>query len=419
MRAWTPVQRLSFRFVFILFILFTLFVNNGAYPLFYVLMQFVTELMHQFIPWVGKYVLKLPYEITEFTGGSGDTTYDYVVLLFITTIAVTGTIIWTVLDRKSLNYPRLYYWLTVAVRFYVGIMLFNYGMVKVIKLQFPSPGISRLMMPYGESSPMGLAWTFMGFSKGYNLFMGFAEVMALLLLFRRTVTLGALICFAVTANVMAINYFYDVPVKIVSTALFLMSAFLLAPNAIKFYRLLIKGEAVALRKFNAPEIQKRWLYVTKYSVKYIILFLAVIMPIYGLLQSRKMYGDAAAKSPLYGAYDVKQFIRNSKAMAIGDDDAFQWKQLRMEGVDKSSIMFMNDAIEFHSIKTDTKTKKISIAFNEDPDSTHILKYVLPNPDSLVLSGKIYDDSVRIALKKKHFILTERGFHWINEKPYSR
>ncbi|WP_316794570.1 hypothetical protein [Pedobacter frigoris] len=419
MRAWTPVQRLSFRFVFILFILFILFVNNGAYPLFYFVMQFVTELMHQFIPWVGKHILKLPYEITEFTGGSGDTTYDYVVLLFITTVAATGTLIWTVVDRKNLNYPRLYYWLTVAVRFYVGIMLFNYGMVKVIKLQFPSPGISRLLTPYGESSPMGLAWTFMGFSKGYNLFMGFAEVMALLLLFRRTVTLGALICFAVTANVMAINYFFDVPVKIVSTALFLMSAFLLAPNAIKFYRLLIKGEAVALRKFNAPEIQKRWLRITKYSVKYVILFLAVIMPIFGLLQSRKMYGDAAPKSPLYGAYDVKKFIRNSKVMVMGDDDAFQWKQLRMGAVDKSSIVFMNDSVEFHTIKTDTKSKRIDINFNEDPNVTHILKYTSPNPDSLVLAGKIYKDSVRIELKKKHFILTERGFHWINEKPYNR
>lgn len=326
---------------------------------------------------------------------------------------------WTALDRKSLNYPKLYYWLTVAVRFYVGIMLFNYGMVKIIKLQFPAPGIWRLMSTYGESSPMGLAWTFMGFSKGYNLFMGFAEVMALLLLFRRTVTLGALICFAVTANVMAINYFYDVPVKIVSTALFLMSAFLLAPNAVKFYRLLIKGEAVTLRKFHAPEIQKRWLRIAKYSVKYIVIIIAVIPTIYGLLQSRKNYGDAAPKSPLYGAYDVKKFTRNGKPMAIGDDDAFHWKQLMMEGVDKSSIMFMNDSLEFHSMKTDTKSKKISIAFNEDPNVTHVLKYDLPNPDSLVLEGKIYDYSVRIELKKKHFILTERGFRWINEKPYNR
>ena len=66
---------------------------------------------------------------------------------------------------------------------------------------------------------MGLAWTFLGFSKGYNLFMGVAELMAGLLLFRRTVAIGAIITLMTTANVMAVNYFYDVPVKIVSTAL--------------------------------------------------------------------------------------------------------------------------------------------------------------------------------------------------------
>ncbi|MGY0037489.1 hypothetical protein [Pedobacter sp. NJ-S-72] len=105
-------------------------------------------------------------------------------------------------------------------------MLIKYGMAKIIKLQFPFPSNYRMIQAYGDSSPMGLAWTFLGFSKGYNLFMGIAEVMGILLLFRRTLTIGAIIALMTTANVMAINYFYDVPVKILSTALVLMCIFI-------------------------------------------------------------------------------------------------------------------------------------------------------------------------------------------------
>lgn len=419
MRSWTPLQKLCFRYVFILFILFILLVNNGAYPMLQLVMQYVTQLLHQFIPWFGKHVLELPYEITNFTGGSGDTTYDYVVLMLISAIAITGTLIWTLLDRQSTNYPKLYYWLTVAVRFYVGIMLFNYGMVKIIKLQFPFPGLNRLMQPYGESSPMGLAWTFMGYSKGYNLFTGIAEVLAALLLFRRTVTLGALICLAATANVMAINYFYDVPVKIVSTALFVMTVFLLAPNAIKFYKLLFKGEAVALYKFNAPAIGKRWLYITKYSVKYLIIFIAIVPSVYGLIKMRSTYGDAAAKSPLYGVYEVKEFTTNKQLLPAGQEDNFTWKQLRMDGPEESGILFANDKLEYHKISTNLQAKTVSIAFKENPNVVHKLQYTQPKPDSLVLSGKIYEYEVSIKLKKKKFLLVDRGFNWINEQPFNR
>ena len=41
------------------------------------------ELLKKIIPWVVKNILNLWNEITTFTGGSGDTTYDYVLTLVI------------------------------------------------------------------------------------------------------------------------------------------------------------------------------------------------------------------------------------------------------------------------------------------------------------------------------------------------
>ena len=84
---WSILERLGFRFSFIYFILYIIIQNNGAYPLWGKLMKFPTDLLHKFIPWVGKNILNLSYEITTFTGGSGDTTYDYVIVFVIFVIA--------------------------------------------------------------------------------------------------------------------------------------------------------------------------------------------------------------------------------------------------------------------------------------------------------------------------------------------
>ena len=159
---WPVWQLILFRFAFVFFGLYIIIQNNGAFPFWDVLMTYPTEGLHLFIPWVAKTFLSLKEPITVFTNGSGDTTYDNVIVLTIFVISIFSMIIWSVLDRNRQNYDQLYAWLLVGIRFYVGLMLINYGMVKVFKMQFSSPGPYRLLQSYGDSSPMGLAWTFLG-----------------------------------------------------------------------------------------------------------------------------------------------------------------------------------------------------------------------------------------------------------------
>ena len=58
------------------------------------------------------------------------------------------------------------------MRFVLASALFGYGINKVFALQFPEPGLQRLTQDYGDSSPMGLMWTFMGASAPYTMFAG-------------------------------------------------------------------------------------------------------------------------------------------------------------------------------------------------------------------------------------------------------
>lgn len=54
-----------------------------------------------------------------------------------------------------------------------------HGFAKVFEGQFPFPPLDALNETYANSSPMGLLWRFMGFSKSYSVFAGIGELFEL------------------------------------------------------------------------------------------------------------------------------------------------------------------------------------------------------------------------------------------------
>jgi hypothetical protein len=223
--------RLGFRLAFAYLVLYIIPFPLEYLPFTASLLQKYTDFWHAIVPWVGKHILHLSYDITVFENGSGDTTYNYVLVLSLLTLAAVTTAIWSALDRRRLNYERLYQWLRILVRFSLAGAMITYGAFKIIPLQMPAPSFTRLLEPYGDSSPMGLLWAFIGASTGFEIFTGCAEMLGgVLLILPRTTMLGALICLADTTQIFILNMTYDVPVKLYSLHLLLMSVFLLAPD---------------------------------------------------------------------------------------------------------------------------------------------------------------------------------------------
>jgi hypothetical protein len=421
---WSSLEKTLFRFFFVYFALFIIIQNNGAYPFWGYVMEYPTEWLHIFIPWVGKKILHLSYDITVFTNGSGDTTYDYVIVFSVFSVALVGAFVWSLLDRNRANYQKLYYWLTVAIRYYLALMLISYGLVKVFKLQFPSPGLYRLTEAYGDSSPMGLAWAFLGFSKGYNLFMGIAEVLAVLLLFRRTMIVGAIITLMAASNVMAVNYFYDVPVKILSTHLVLMTLFLLLHNAKELLSFFFTGEQVQLSLIEIPRFSNRWVRI--FGIVFKILLLGFSLG-YGSIQASeamKQYGDDVPKGKFYGLYNVENFIYNKDTLPPLASDTLRWRQMVLEFETYARVRMMNDSINGFMVKIDTTTSSMQFTHRNDPAQRFDFVYRQPDKDHFNLIGTFKSDSVSIYFNKSkalasNFRLTRRGFHWVNEYPYNR
>jgi hypothetical protein len=80
----------------------------------------------------------------------------------------------------------------------------------------------------------------MGASRPYTFIAGLGEVLAaMLLIWRRTAILGAVVALGTMTNVMLLNYCYDVPVKIYSTHLVMMSIMIILPDARRLANVLL------------------------------------------------------------------------------------------------------------------------------------------------------------------------------------
>ncbi len=413
---WNASKKVAFRFFFLFFILFIIFNNNDAFPFWKILDVDPEAPLHIWIPWIGKNILHLANDITVFTNGSGDTTFHYISLLFVFVSAVLGCIIWSVFDGTRSNYKVLYYWLTVVLRYYIAFMLFNYGLYKIFKLQFGSPDLYTLTTTYDESTPMKFAWTFLGISFGYNIFMGIAELLSILLLFRRTMTAGALITLMTALNIMVINYCYDIPVKILSTTLVIMTLFLLMHDAQRLFCFFFNGEYVDLPVIKAPEIKNRILQATKTSIKFFGIGYVFISEIIFMWPYKWPDYKITGPSELYGVYDVASFRIGTDSLLIANTPNIEWKRLIVDRNDNAEVIFMNDSIQFYRTVLDTSIKRFHLTLPMDANSQYSFRYDNTNKDQLILSGVVY---VVLNKKKVQNRLMGRGFHWINEYPFNK
>ena len=435
--TWDPLKNVYVRFCALFFGLAILTDPNGTCVPLEFLHQYYEGLLHSLIQWIGRHIVHLSYPITQFTGGSGDTTYDWLTLASLTVFSILVTIVWSAIDRRRKSYPVLYEWLTVGIRYYLAFTMIEYGAGKVVKLQFPVPRLTTLLQPYGSSSPMHLAWTFFGFSKAYNYFTGMAELIAgSLLLFRRTTRLGAILSLAVMANIMAINYCFDVCVKLLSTVLVLMCIFLLLKErhhylAFFFHkrRKPADPEALADPANRAdPEIparlrpRRKWIRISLLVTKILLITSVFVLNIYGVMTLERERGEKAPKPPLWGIYEVTTFVKNRDTLPPLITDTLRWRKFIISSAGRASLLLMNDSVRSYDCKVDTLKKSMILYLDADTNRRSLLTYTSVGKDSLLLRGNLRSDSVHLTLRRfdeRKFLLNNRGFHLISETPFNR
>jgi uncharacterized membrane protein YphA (DoxX/SURF4 family) len=418
---WNLATRIVFRFVCTYWVLYSL-PAQGRVSFLDIIpgAQFYDSLWRTIVPWVAIHVFHLSGPVTVYRPtGSGDTTLDYVQNLCMLVLAAGIAVVWSLLDRKRRDYRTLHAWLRLLLRYTLAFTLFTYGFGKVFPLQFPYPALNRFIEPFGDFSPMGVLWQFMGSSPAYTIFAGAAEVTGgMLLLFRRTTLLGSLVSASVLLNVVVLNFCYDVPVKLYSSNLLLMAVFLMAPDLGKLAGFLVMNRPVARATSSGPVFERRWMRISALAVKVLLVgfFLSQnIVADYRGYQNAVVHPD---RPPLYGLYQVESFIRNGKEVPPLITDASRWKTVVAQNAAIIRVRMMDDTLRNFAAQYDSSSSAVTLT----GVSKIILTYSRPDANHVVLTGTLESDPLEIRMRRRdpsEFLLVNRGFHWINEVPFNR
>jgi hypothetical protein len=442
---WTAFSRIAFRFVFCYLALFCLSVWDDLHVLYIYLAAkrmperlpniFLAPLWHNFVPWVGKHILHLATPITVFSNGSGDTTYDYVLVLCFIAVSVIADLVWSLLDSNRANYQTLHQWLRLAVAITLGAEMLSYGLDKAIPLQFGSLTFSRLSQPLGQMSPATLLWDFMAASKPYTVAVGTVEVLAGILLFTpRLTSLGALLSVLSMANVFALNMCYDIPVKLGSFHLLLMACFLLIPEVPRLLNVLVFNRPAA-PVIHVPLSSRRWVPLSALILQVVVgVLLVSSLTVFSVRSYKQREAEQAVPVPLYGVWSVDEFtvdgnapgslftpklLQDLKIPAQKD----RWERLIFQSPELALIQLSNGDLERVAPKVDLKNHFLSFTHSDDTAWQCIFSVVQePDEQRLQLQGSI--NGLTVAAKfhredQSRFILVARGFRWIQEYPYYR
>jgi hypothetical protein len=203
------------------------------------------------------------------------------------------------------------------LRYWLAISICTYGIAKIYGTQFAYM-YSRNDSRVGDLSGFDLTWNYFGYSYALSVIIAFLQIGgAMLLLFRRTTLLGAIILFPVMFNIFLINWFFEI------SAYALLNSILYSSGLL--YLLLLRWKVIKEFLFqSAGDLPK----ISIGFIKYLLRFLVVAYPFV------LIYYQTTLKSPkiLVGKWKVDQVIRNGDTLNANAwlTDSTDWKIIYLE-----------------------------------------------------------------------------------------
>jgi len=399
---WKPWQKISFRFFSVFLGLTSLFCWD--LDLFFAASavrkeQYDPSKTYQpltgFFHWLDQHIYHTGYDPKIHQSFPQDNHFGAVFYLTILLIAVVATIIWSLLDAKRSNYNKASYWFNVYLRYILAITMFGYGIDKLIPVQMHYPNAVEMTTLYGDQSLFNVLWHFMGVSPGYMILVGAAELIAsLLLLSRRTVVFGCLFMISILANVAAMNWFYNVPVKMFSAQLLFYSLYLVAPYAKNLVNFFFYGAATSLeRKHYRFDHRGK-----KFSLGAILVIVPIIFISLLLIGGTSRYKMQQAEARKEKMYDVTTFVAKDTLPPL-TTDTLRWNHLALFVYGDYAVVYnMKDKTDYYQFDVDSVKKTYTFHTTPDKKSWRVLHYSYPAKDILQLTGPWKGNNIRVSMK---------------------
>lgn len=375
------------------------------------------------VRWAAPALLGIEGElVSAINNGSGDSTYSHVQTFLNFALALVLASVWSLVDRRATGHPWLKDLLRSLLRYWLAMFMVTYGLAKLVSIgnQFSETGTWRLTQTYGQSSPMGLLWTFMGSSRVYTNFAGAMELLGgFLLVWRRTVLLGSLVSVGVMLNVMLMNFCYDVPVKLFSLHLVVAALVIALPDAGRLCKLFLGVDCRAAPPLGYPFTSRAGTWIHR-ALKAGLVVMVLGLPLYEFWRAES---STAGVRPALGEWKLVALeVDGEKVEPEAGEVLTLTLSPQLTPTPNGWMAPCNVTLvggTGASVGATLTPERVS--FEAASGST-----------SRILSGdsawSVVDGELRLESAHVHarfapavddYLLMRRGFRWINEHPFNR
>ncbi|MDP5010434.1 MAG: hypothetical protein NWQ47_04295 [Crocinitomicaceae bacterium] len=320
------------------------------------------------------------------------------ILAFISRLKVLNKLQW----HKTENVIRL------IASYYLGWVLLKYGLDKLFKCQFYLPEPNILYSRVGDLDKDILFWSTMGSSYSYNIFMGISEIIpGIFLFFGKTRKLGLLLALGVLLNVVAINFSFDISVKLFSGFLLFIAFYLIGPFAVNLWRFLSNQKLVSTQSsidtFTKSTKTFHW-------GNLVVVSIILIESMFVYVKNQNFNDDKFDRSLFHGAYEVEQFIQGKDTL-ISDKNVL--KNLFFHRDSYLIFQFKNEEMVDFKMDIDPIKKTLTLFDDEQNKKIYSIEYnQLSKKMKLIHKGK-YDLEIIHCTEKewKKMPLIQPLFHW--------
>ncbi|WP_461787617.1 hypothetical protein [Pedobacter sp.] len=331
-KPWTKSQKFAFRIAFIFFTLMSIPTDYGYYVMLanfdwlHLNYRQLTEMAAFFNP---QFINV--YSESGFFGIASYINWPFVLLL-----SIVGATVWGYLDRSdSSPYQKLYYWVRVFARYRVAYAGIGWGYKKIFVMQMPTQFEAIWNTDLINFFAKRLYWEVLSVAPTYEVYLGFAEFFAgFLLLFRRTVPIGAALAFVVFGNIAISNHAYDIGEQVPSALMALLAFFLLWDYIPAIYQVIVKEKDAVVTPYY-PSFNEAWQRWSRIGLKVTFNFLLVVL--FAYYEVRAVVQNDYYKIPntpglenTNGIYEVKKFKRNGIELPYDPLDNNRWQDVIFE-----------------------------------------------------------------------------------------
>lgn len=318
---------------------------------------------------------------------------------------------------SSSSIDQWYYWLRTFLSYYIALQMLLYGFNKVFKYQFYLPEPNTLYTAVGEVPRDLLFWTVMGTAYGYTVFAGLLEVLAaLLLLFRKTRFVGALLTLILLTNILAINLGFNISVKTYTLFYTFFTSIILLPHIGRLYAFVMQDRWIERSDWQ-PSYGRFPTRLAYANIKTLVVGLLFLESLYPYFKANNFNDDKEPRPAFHGAYEAVSFVQNGVNYPDISIYPLRWNKAFVHRQGYFIVQYQNGQTQNYEFVYNEDESIFELTHTATKQSSRLSYFLLPD-GSLRLEGGLDKESIEVFLHKldwQSLPLLQQEFYWTIDK----